>query len=415
MNNPRPVAAALLGAALVAFGCATPERHPITAYHQYDYEYAVKGLRKMAAEIKAKDERNIVLMNISYAGAGFAGGDYRTAAEGLTTAAQIMDNVEYGTERGQAAMALAQDMRVFKGEPYERALAYTYLGLTYYRRGDFENARSAFNLALLADRSSKGENEAYREDFTLAHYLIGRTYLRLGEADNAEISFKKVAQYQSDNPFPDPVKLKDKNATFLVELGCGPKKSPDPVVGSVDVIVPCQYPERYAEIYLNDQFLGRTARLVDMNHQAKTSGTSQRDTAQAVKGGVVAIGKHLPYIGALFSIAEAAGVNRADTRYWIMMPGEVHVLEAKVPDGVYTLQARFFDQAGQELERYRQTHYYFTVRSEVADSELQVEPVYMIRSGLDRHNVVRPKEPPYLTPFDLGLGVGHHQRRQRPF
>jgi tetratricopeptide (TPR) repeat protein len=378
----------------VTTGCVQQHRYPLNAFYQYDYETAVQGYRATVAQVKP-DDRNFVLADVHMAGATFVAGDYYDSLESLGRASKIMDDVEHGADRGAASVVLAADMRVYKGEPYERALAYTYMGLIYFRRGDWDNARSAFNLALLADRTSKGDNEDYRDDFALAHYLIGRTYLKLGETDNAEISFNKVKKYMPDNPFTDPAKVAQSNVTFLIELGCGPGKIPDPVVGSVDMIKPCVYQERSAEVLVDGQSIGRAGRLVDMNYQAKTSGTSTRDTAQAVKGVAVAVMKQLPFVGILGSLLEMGGVNKADLRHWRQMPGEVHVLQANIPEGLHTVQINFFDEKGSPLERYRQVHYYFRVGDPVS-AELKGEPLYVVRSGLDRHNTVRPKAADYL-------------------
>ncbi len=384
----------LAAVSLLVVGCAQ-KTYPLNAFYQYDYEQAVKGYRATVTQTKEKDEKNVVLADIHYAGATFVAGDYRDAQAAIMSASKIMEDVAFGAERGQAAMALKHTMRVFKGEPYERAVAYSYLGFMFYRRGDFENARSAFNLALLADRGSKGDNENYRDDFTLAYYLIGKTYLKLGEADNAGIAFGKVKKYMPDNAFADAEKLKDTNFTLLVELGCGPRKRPDRVVGSVDVIEPCVYPERSAEVFLDGQSLGKAAKLVDVNYQGTTSGSSSRDTAQAAKGVAVAVLKQIPYLSILGSIAEMGGINKADLRHWRHMPGEVHVLEAKVADGLHTVQIKFFDQEGKELERFQQVHHFVRVGDPVSP-EVKTEPIYIVRSGLDRHNLVRPKEAEYL-------------------
>jgi tetratricopeptide (TPR) repeat protein len=392
LRLPALVLLASLG--LLAAGCAK-KQYPLNSFFQYDYDQAVKGYRATVAQTKEKDEKNVVLADIHYAGATFVAGDYRDAQTALVSASKIMEDVAFGADRGQQAMAFKHSIRVFKGEPYERAVAYTYLGFMFYRRGDFENARSAFNLALLADRGSKGDNEDYRDDFALAYYLIGKTYLKLGEADTAAIAFGKVKKYMPDNPFADPARLKDTNFTLLVELGCGPKKRPDRVVGSVDVIEPCVYPERSAEVFLDGQSLGKAAKLVDVNYQGTTSGSSSRDTAQAVKGAAVAVLKQIPFVGIIGGLVEMAGVNKADLRHWRHMPGEVHVLEAKVADGLHTVQIKFFDGEGKELERFQQVHHFVRVGDPVSP-EVKTEPIFIVRSGLDRHNLVRPKGAEYL-------------------
>jgi tetratricopeptide (TPR) repeat protein len=395
MAKPAGIVAVLVVSALLAGGClTTPERPPLTAYYQYDYGDAVKKFREDIKQVKEKEEQNIVLANVNYAGAAFVGGDYRGSLEGFRAASQIMEDVEYGAQRGQASMVLAHGMRVYKGEPYERAMAYTYMGLVYLRRGDLDNARAALNLALLADRSSKGDKEEYRDDFALGHYLIGKTFLKLGEADNAQISFDKVKKYMPKNPFADPAQSRDSNFTLLVEMGCGPSKHPDPFVGTVDMIAVCKYPERYAEVWVDGTKLGRTAQVVDLNRQAKTSGHSQRDTAQAAKGVAVTALKHAPFVGGLIGlVADTTGVSKADLRHWPMLPGEVHVLEAKLAPGLHTLQLKFFDDKGKELERFQQTHYYVPVREPAGGAV----PVHLVRSGLDRHNEVRPVAAEYLA------------------
>jgi tetratricopeptide (TPR) repeat protein len=386
----------LLGLVVVLTGCAQQVRYPLNAFHQYDYAEAVKGYRATLAHTTKEDERNVVLANIHLAGASFVGGNYYDTLTGLSEASKIMEDVEHGAERGQMAMALSHDMRVYKGEPYERALAYVYMGVIYYRRGDFDNARSAFNSALLADAGSKGDHPEYREDFGLAHYLIGKTFLRLGEADNAEISFNKVKKYAAGNEFADLDKQKTSNFTLLVELGCGPGKKPDPIVGSVDTIHECVYPERAAEIFVDGSSLGRASKVVDVNYQAKTSGSSTRDTVQAAKGVAIAVLKQVPFLGILGSIAEMGGVNRADLRHWRQMPGEVHVLEASVPEGLHTVQIKFFDAAGKELERFQQVHYFVRV-VKASEGGAKSENLFVVRSGTDRHNEARTNTADYFS------------------
>lgn len=391
MSKRAGIVVVLVAFALVASGCVTtPERLPLTAFHQYDYPYAVKKFREDIKRVQEKEDQNIVLANVNYAGAAFVGGDYWSSLEGFGAASKLMEDVQYGVERGQASMVLAHSMRVYKGEPYERAMAYTYMGLIYLRRGDIENARAALNLALLADRSSKGDNEDYRDDFALGHYLIGKVFLQMGEADNAEISFGKVKKYMPDNPFADPAKQRESNVTLLVEMGCGPWKTPDPVVGTVDMIATCKYPERYAEVWVDGIRLGRTAKVVDMNYQAKTSGHSQRDVAQATKGVAVKALTYVPYVGGLFGmVADTTGLSKADVRHWPMIPGEVHVFEAKLAPGLHTIDLKFFDEKNKELERFRQLYHYVPVREGGA--------IHMVRSGLDRHNEARPLAAEYLA------------------
>jgi hypothetical protein len=46
--------------------------------------------------------------------------------------------------RAVAAVWINEKLKIWKGEPYERAMASFYLGLVYYIRHDYGNARAAF-------------------------------------------------------------------------------------------------------------------------------------------------------------------------------------------------------------------------------------------------------------------------------
>ena len=50
--------------------------------------------------------------------------------------------------RTLGAVLVDEKIHIWKGEPFERAMANFYLGLIYYMRGDYDNARGAFENAL---------------------------------------------------------------------------------------------------------------------------------------------------------------------------------------------------------------------------------------------------------------------------
>lgn len=62
----------------------------------------------------------------------------------------------------------------YKGEPYERAMAYYYRGLLYLRAGDYDNARASFRSGEYQDTVS--EQEEFQSDFAVMNYLTGWTY-----------------------------------------------------------------------------------------------------------------------------------------------------------------------------------------------------------------------------------------------
>ncbi|KRB86621.1 hypothetical protein ASE00_08015 [Sphingomonas sp. Root710] len=109
----------------------------------------------------------------------------------------------------------------FKGEPYERAMAYYYRGLLYLRKGDYDNARASFKAAEYQDTVSA--DETYQSDFGLLTYLQGWSSHCAGDKGQAEDSFADAAKIDPKLKTPGP----SDNLLILSELGNGPVKATD--------------------------------------------------------------------------------------------------------------------------------------------------------------------------------------------
>ena len=59
-------------------------------------------------------------------------------------------------------MLVDEKIKIWKGEPFERAMANFYLGLIYYMRHDYDNARGAFENALFKLRDYADEARSRR-------------------------------------------------------------------------------------------------------------------------------------------------------------------------------------------------------------------------------------------------------------
>ena len=62
-----------------------------------------------------------------------------------------------------------ESRKTFRGEPYERVMAYYYRGILYWKDGEADNARACFRSAQLQD--SDTENKEYASDYVLLDYL----------------------------------------------------------------------------------------------------------------------------------------------------------------------------------------------------------------------------------------------------
>ena len=68
--------------------------------------------------------------------------------------------------------------KVFRGEPYERVMAYFYRGMIYWMEGELDNARACYRSGQLEDADT--ENKQYASDYVLLDYLDGYITTRLG-------------------------------------------------------------------------------------------------------------------------------------------------------------------------------------------------------------------------------------------
>jgi len=111
-----------------------------------------------------------------------------------------------------------ESIKDFKGDPYERAMAYYYRGLLYLREGDFGNARASFASAEYQDTVS--EAEEFQSDFGLMNYLAGWSARCLGNEALAGDAFAAAQRMDSTLVAPE-----SSDKTLIVaEAGQGPVK-----------------------------------------------------------------------------------------------------------------------------------------------------------------------------------------------
>jgi hypothetical protein len=117
--------------------------------------------------------------------------------------------------RSLGAVLVDEKIKIWKGEPFERAMANFYLGLIYYIRHDYNNARAAFENAIF-----KVSDEASNQDshFALAHIMLGRCWQRLGREDMARPEFNAV------RGAADYDRHRHSNVLLIIDYGYGPRK-----------------------------------------------------------------------------------------------------------------------------------------------------------------------------------------------
>ena len=153
------------------------------------YQESARFLQKYLA----KCDKDYVMWSMDYVSLCLMSGNYDQARRELHRCYKDI-TTRQDTDKEKAAALSNESMKIFKGEPFERAMVCTYLGLMHYLSGDYNNARIFFARANLEDATTADNMKNFRDDFPLAHYWLGRAFMRLGQNDNARIAYKKAGQ-----------------------------------------------------------------------------------------------------------------------------------------------------------------------------------------------------------------------------
>ncbi len=197
-----------------------------------------------------------------------------TLADGYPESAQTIFESVYDVLRTQginrdktvASVVLNEDVKVWKGEPFEQALAMSYYAMTQAELGSWDNTRAAANSSLFALRDF-GEDEdgkridtyeiarraveyeraieagdspeealkkanyidhgyAVRDsDFTLGYLLAGIANQQLGRLDEADDHFLRVLELNEDlDRLVQALRDNQYNTILVVSHGLGPRK-----------------------------------------------------------------------------------------------------------------------------------------------------------------------------------------------
>ena len=225
---------------LLATGCAASKAEKqgdraVMAYRSGNYAQATSTLAPLA---EATDE-NYVLNNLRLGSTALAAHDLDTAESAFLKAWEVINagGINSGA-RSVAAVWVNEKLKIWKGEPYERALASFDLGLVYLMKDDFNNARAAFENSLFklrdygdAKDEKKDEKNNYTEQestFAVANILLGRCWQRLAREDLARRAFADAVRLRPDlAAVADYDKHLHTNVLLVVDYGYGPRKRGD--------------------------------------------------------------------------------------------------------------------------------------------------------------------------------------------
>ncbi|MDB5798252.1 MAG: hypothetical protein JWP36_2154 [Paucimonas sp.] len=318
-------------------------------------EFAVENgppeLQPLLVRLYVEGERNATL-NLERIGlAAMAAGKLPLAEQAFDAAIERIELVYADNAQAKKAKSLwtAEKIKDFKGEPYERAMAYYYRGLLYAARNDYQNARAMFIQADYQD--TVAEAETFAGDFALMPYLAGWSSVCDGNAGRAKEFYERAVKI--DDKFRE-IRVDQKVLTVFesgripFKYGAGKHGEQlrwQPRDNSVEVAGTCTDSCPYEKITLAGdvafQATTRGGRPIDaiLNGKAsfKDGASSVGDVANTLglasmqvaantgNSDAANLGIFGMLAGLAANVVSAATEAQADTREWEQLPSQIWV------------------------------------------------------------------------------------------
>jgi tetratricopeptide (TPR) repeat protein len=361
----------------ICSGCQSPQEQQanraVEEYFYGNYPHSMALLQPLA---KNPDE-NFVLNNVRLGSAALASYNFDIAEDAFLRAYEVINSV--GVNNGGRSLGAAlvdEKIKIWKGEPFERAMANFDLGMLYYMHQDYNNARGAFENAMfkLRDYADKTDSkDQYREqesDFVVGLVMLGKCWQRLGRDDLAKANFDRARELRPQiGELADYARNENSNLLFIVDYGYGPKKVTNrdgsvvgfaPTPGEVGIIPPprVSIDTRPIDVAAIDR------PPIDLLAMAQDRRWQSIDTIRAIKStvgtGLIVGGAGVGAYGMnrRNQDAEIAGLamigtgillkasSHADVRQWEMLPRTVFVLPLHVSPGKHDVTIYFPHSAG---------------------------------------------------------------------
>lgn len=339
-------------------------------------------------------------------------GDYEQSTLALEEAKKLIDELQAVSLREQALSIVVNDAaKSFVGEDFEQVMVHAYLALNYLERQQLEAARvEALQVDVLLREKAEGSPDSPYVEDAFARYLTGIVYEDQREWSDAMIAYRKAyetyqgqlerfgvappetlkhdlirladrmqlreeaARYRKTfgiTDTPSEAVLLDRGEIILtVHAGLAPAKRENaanvlnPNTGRMIRLALPQYRPRaqlfsYARVSVDTQS-ATTSRVASVDAIAMKSLESRMPaiTARALARMIAKdraakeAGDRGGGQGLLGLAVNVAGVltERADTRSWFTLPGEIHLARISLPPGNHRGRIEFHGRGGGVLQ-----------------------------------------------------------------
>lgn len=333
-----------------------------------DYDESTRTLeetKRLVEQLRAISVREQALsFTVNDATKSFVGEDYERVMVNNYLALNYLERGQLDAARVEALqvdiLLRERQQRSSKGNPYsEDAFARYLTGIVYEDEREWSDAMIGYRKAYEAyQKQLKSFGVAMPE--TLKHDLI-RLADRMGIADEAK---RYREEFKIDQTLSQAELLERGEVIFIVNAGLAPLKrekaitAPNPATGRIlRVAVPTYHSRAQPFVYASlsaDSSSAKTSRVENIDAIAVKTLESEMPliTARAIAraaakdtlagaAGAAGSGSNNSSGAAILGLAvNIAGVltERADTRSWFTLPGEIHLARLPLPPGEYKLK-----------------------------------------------------------------------------
>jgi hypothetical protein len=367
-----------LAGCLVAACAVGQPAVPMQAFVSGDLETVCSFAEREAVE---GDEENLALLRNVQAQCEMLLGRTDDARRHFEEAGGIMGSWAVSGGEATAAIIGSESSKIWRGDPYEKAMNAFYLGLCYLWKGEPDNARAACKRGILMD--AEVGDETYQADTALLFWMAGRMSALMGNDEAAdffreaaaanEFAIEHTARGVVDNPVLEHPG--DGNLVLILECGMGPEKYADGIQEELARFRPRPHAAVAARASVDGRDLGTASLVLDVDYQARTLGGTAMEgirqgkavfkTVSTTAGAVLLVdslndrdkdrAQTKAIVGGALLLAGLLTSSAADIRHWPTLPSTVHVLTAKVPPGEHLVEVDFLDVRGRPLSSLRQS------------------------------------------------------------
>ena len=326
-----------------------------------------------------QSDRDYILARMRLAMAMLADG-YRDNADTLVDEIYEMMRMQgLNPDRTTMSIFSSEDRLIWKGEPFEQALSYHYVGLHYAMQGSWDNTRAALSNAMFHlrefGRDDEGQpldatqvidhaveedldeeyfDEGYEvveSDFTLGYLMSGIANQQIGRDAEAEEQFSKALAIDPHlQPLVEVLRQELYNTLLVVDYGQAPQKvatGPDNVIAAFrprmqSDLRPLQV-EHGDQTYqlpavtdVNRMALDHRWRSIeDMRRSRAEAGRALQATGQMVTAAGMAFDDTATQIAGLaimFAGSAARSAAAADTRHLETLPQRIYLAPLELDD-----------------------------------------------------------------------------------